>query len=304
MKLMHLDKWGFGVVAAVLVLAVVACEGTGSIKGETEFLGAGGSIDISWNNSSATVDRTRGDARVDIVFRDAQGNEIAGSGGQGVGPGQSVAVPSGATTMTVSGPSNSTTCTGCTGGGGMAQGDDFTLDQSSDVKTPVQKWMVLFALDADMDVNAPEYGPLSNTVASFDFLVLPATTASQLFGLIAPIVIADMGNQPAVPSYVTVNFFSRMVPDPSGLGAGIFVADRTAEFQSFAFSLDGVTRATLGWNSVVRTAPFGWQVIETRVNANDLIFTNGGNSGAHSFTIEADTLEGDNEGYAGSLAYW
>lgn len=313
--------WAAGLLA-VVALSFAACTGTGYVEATGAGFGVSGKIKGVYHNCGqakcAHFDEIRGNARVDVEFRDANGNKIQGTGATGVAAGDSVTVPAGAATMTVSGPSSATSCTGCgsgsgsgTGGGTGGTGGTGTGGQMADAFTPSdletalvnqgEAWLYVFPLDAQIEAPAPSSGRLSNTYASFDFRFRGQTTHDQLWALVAPIMLADVGSMPAAPRGVKVNSFMRVVTDANGVGARLYVVDSTNLFKSFRFTLNGSTIADLNHNSLSYQAPGGWRVIEVPIRIKDLVIN--GNSSSNDYRVEADGGDGL-EGYEGSLAYW
>lgn len=334
MRLKVANRIGGSLAAALFVaLGVLACKGTGSYESGVKGFGLEGYVKGTYTcgaqGPGARVDEVRDDARVDLEFRDGQGNKVGGA--TGVSAGQSVPVPVGTTTVTVSGPSSATSCTGCSGSGLVdnAGGDggsqafeiteEITLDPS-DYRNlqshhapsvghqavrpfmPKDYWLYVFPFDAQIDSEVPEFGPLSNTYAQFDIHSAAGKTSDQLWAMVAPVMLSEIGNQPAVPSNIEVKSFFKIVPNQSGFGARLYVADRTAAFEAFHFELNGALMATLGANSTLTSEPNGWKVLEVPIGVSDFIFN--GNISSNAMTVWTDTAESGVEGFEGNVAYW
>ncbi|HUR28793.1 MAG TPA: hypothetical protein VM509_11445 [Planctomycetota bacterium] len=266
MKLSNRKKWGLG-VAAVLVLGVIACKSTLNLEADASIAGQHVEVKVTYDGRDVKAEKLPANKRADVKFFDAQGRSID-PGATGVGEGDRVPVPAGASYCEVSGASSASSCTGCAaqgggggGGGGMldsneplcAQADAGAKQSLSPNSPGATKWVHVFTLDPDIDSSSV----WNNVAASFTLQGNPS--ASEIHQSIEPMLRGGHGTP--VPAGVEVDTFVRMFGE--ALGGRMFVADVTAGFSSLSMTWNGAPYATLGdGNTRTFPAPNGWQVIE------------------------------------------
>jgi hypothetical protein len=239
MKLSNKKKWGLG-FAAALVLGVVACKSTLSVEAHGEVMGQKGAVKIRYDGGEVKADKLPPSTRADVKFFDSDGKPVD-PGATGVGQGERVAVPQGASYCEVSGASSATSCTGCTGSGGGSGGGgmldlhehDLAAHARADQETRKQasasaesKWVYVFTLDPDID-SSSAWG---NVAASF--FLSGDLSAEQIHLAIEPILRGGHGTP--VPAGIVVDTYVRMLGEK--LGGRLFVADVTAGFQSLTMT--------------------------------------------------------------------
>ncbi len=272
----------------MLVLGVVACKATLGLEASATIAGQQAQVKISYDGRDVNAERLPANERTDVKFFDAKGKSLE-PGATGVGQGQKVPVPQGASYCEVSGASGATSCTGCTppagggGGGGMAerheQPDAIAVagsgpqGLSKHVPVPVlAKWVYVFTLDADIDGRSV-WGNVSGS-----FTLQGNPDAAQIHQQIEAILLGGHGTP--VPSGVNVDTFVRILPE--ALGGRMFIADKTAAFTAMTMSWNDNAYATLGGgNTSMYAAPNGWQVIEILIPLKDFNITASGGSANH-----------------------
>jgi len=308
MKSMRETGWATGVAALIVACAVfVACKSL-QVEIEIESFGYEGTIHGHFSKTGedleATIDQTANDARVDVEFRDADGNKLGGA--TGLAPGDSVAVPDGSAVMVISGPSTATSCTGCNGtpapiAGGRSGGRALAPVRST--VDPTERFIYGFPCEPAIATSEPIWGPLANIHWNIWLRTSGPKTASQLFAEIAPIVMAAPGSAPAIPHRTRVNLLAKVVPNDSGAGARLHVSDKTAGFTRCDLVLNHVTIGTLSSNSVVYGAANGWQVVEIPIAADDFQFTANGSDNVFALTVMTQEDLHPN-GFTGRAFYW
>ncbi len=100
-------------LALVAIASLAACKAIWNFEAEAELVGQKGKVKLQYDGTDINVDELPGEAKVDMEFTDEDGNPIP-PGASGVGEGNKVTPPPGATTVVVTGPSsNQGGCSGC-----------------------------------------------------------------------------------------------------------------------------------------------------------------------------------------------
>jgi hypothetical protein len=166
---------------------------------------------------------------------------------------------------------------------------------------PLEHFIVFIPFDAAIDLG-PGWGTLANVHADFRYRSTQRLSQDELFALVAPYVMSDIGNQPALAPGLDVLLLARCVPNANGRGGRLFVTDRTAGFESFRFEMNGVELATLQHDSLQYDAPNGWKVVETDIEWSDFSIDPTGGS-TNTFRLTMDTLEDDEVGLGAIIEY-
>jgi len=303
-------RWALAIVAA---LGMTACASTFSLEAVGSVAGASGRAKIGYDGREVRAEQLPDNARADVRFYDANGNEVPNSGANGVGQGEKVLVPAGATHCTVSGASSATSCTGCapsgggggggggpgSGGGGMAELPKNDAELAA-LAPPVQqqrspaiprhpgaansihsKWIYVFTLDGDFDGTTA----WSNVMASFE--VQGGLDASQMGARIAGILTAGPGAP--VPNGVTVDTYVRFSPE--ALGGRLVVADKTHAITQAAMDWNGSPYASPTSNSTMYAMQNGWKVFEVFVPQADIQFATPGSGAGNRLDLTWQTFE-------------
>ncbi len=101
-----------GMCLGLVCLVIVACEATWNFEAGVDLKELNGELEMSYDGTRIDVEETPDDTRVDIDFTDENG-DVVPPGAQGVGEGDQVTPPVGATTAVITGPSSAYSCTGC-----------------------------------------------------------------------------------------------------------------------------------------------------------------------------------------------
>ena len=283
-------------IAACAALTLAACKGSGEFRIEATSPLGDASIEAEWDSSrGGRITASPGSANCDIRFTGPGGSTTGTL--QNVPVGQTFPIPEGTTGAVVTGvhPGG-----GSSGGvtGGMCEISEEAL--VSDVRQsgpsprtderarPFEYFIVVIPFDAAIDLG-PGWGPLSNVYGDFRYRSRSILMPDDLFDLIAPYVLTDIGNQPAVVSGLDVRLLARCVPNPDGRGGRLLVTDQTRRIESFLFRMNGVELATLAHDSLLHDAPHGWKVVETELEFSDFSIYPGGSTNA--FELELDTSE-------------
>lgn len=265
--------WAARVLRLGIALAVAGCASDqGSVSGGAKLGPAEFTIEGQWGSKALQVTNPPNVARVDVEFRDAQGNVLPGSGATGVPTGGIVSIPDGAAVVVISGASQATTCTGCLNGGESAGPDPASGSgrAPASLQGKVKRFLYGAPLKALLDPDAPEYGPLANTAWYVDVYAAASKTPSQLFAMAAPFLLSAPLNEPPVSGNVQVGAVARVVPNTGSQGARLFVSSVSADpFEQFDFFLNGILYADLATNSTQHAPQNGWQAVEVAIPLSD-----------------------------------
>jgi|GEM_PF-3042639 len=264
-------------VATILAGALIlACKGTGEIEAGADVHGHHTGVSVRWRNvdenqKEIEMVATPHDVRVDIVFRDADGNEIPNSGAQGVAPGGTVPVPPGTVAATISGPSNTSPCAGCSGGGESVPGSAGGRSPANLTAIPastVHYFSHGVPITAAMSVE--DVGALSNTLWSIQFTDSAGLTPADIYERVAPIVEAPALGTPAMPANMIVESLVKMLPNPGGNGALLVCKDQSsAPFLEFDMDWNEADYADLTWNSQQYALAGSWHAVSIDIPALD-----------------------------------
>jgi len=149
-------------------------------------------------------------------------------------------------------------------------------------------------VSAETDPDAATYGPLANTMFLFRIQAGPGLSASQLFGMVANIVMADPLDPPRVPRNVEIEQLVKIIPNTLGLGAKVYTYDVSRQpFERFEMNWNGAFFADLSVNSTVFDLPHGWRVIEVPLSLSDFNLI-GDNGSDNQLAILSKTVEDPN----------
>jgi hypothetical protein len=301
-------------VAAILLIAVGtaltlwACKGSGSLRIECTTPLGGGSVETEWDtNQGGRITSSPGNANCDVRFTGPGGTTGTA---QNVPVGQTIPIPAGTTGAVITGI-HPRSGPGGDGGGGMA--DILREELAADIgqtgghgrrgsqAVPFEYFIVVMPLDAAIDLG-PSWGALSNVYGDFRYRSTSILTADDLYNLVSPYVLTDIGNQPALVPGLDVRLLARCVPNANGRGGRLYVADVTRRIESFEFLMNGVELATLDHDCFLHDAPNGWKVVETEIEFSDFNIYPGGSSNTFRLTLETD--ESGEVGLASTLEYY
>jgi len=284
-----------GFFGLALALGIGACSGTTTVDAHGEIGPLKGGFTISHHSDpsggTATIKGIPDGKRADIRFYDAHGNEIPGSAVTGAGNGQPFPVPAGTASAVWSGPSSASSCTGCIQNLRSPSGSVNTTNLGIPVNSPLEYFIGGEPVSPETDPDAATYGPLANTMFLFRIQAGPGLSASQLFGMVANIVMADPLDPPRVPRNVEIEQLVKIIPNTFGLGAKVYTCDVSRQpFQSFEMDWNGAFFADLSVNSTVFDLPHGWRVIEVPLSLSDFNLI-GNNGSDNHLSIWSKTME-------------
>lgn len=296
-------------IATFTALTLVACKGSGRFRVEGEGPGATVSVEAEWDSEQGgKITKSPGNANCDV--------QLIGRNGETTGTvtnvpvGHVFPIPPGTTGGVVTGvhPSSGQ---GGNGSGGMADvsHDDFASDieQTSShsrrtVQTaPFEYFISVIPLDAAIDLGAG-WGALSNVYGDFRYRSTEQLTPNNLYNIVAPYVLTDIGNQPAVVPGLEVRLLARCVPNANGRGGRLYVTDKTQGIKAFEFMMNGIELASLNHDSLLYDAPNGWKVVEVEIEFSDFNIYPGGSTNTFRLTLE--TSEADEVVLGSILEYY
>jgi len=279
-------------IAACTALTLWACKGSGELRLELTTPAGDASVVGSWDSSGGRITQSPGNANCDVRFTGPDGTTTGTA--QNVPVGQTIPVPAGTTGAVITGI-HPRSGPGGDGGGGMADilGDELDADigqtgghgRRGGREVPYEYFIVVVPFDAAIDLG-PSWGALSNVYGDFRYRSTSILTLDDLYNLVAPYVLADIGNQPALVPGLDVRLLARCVPNANGRGGHLRVTDVTRRIESFEFRMNGVELATLDHDSLLYDAPNGWQVVETEIEFSDFNIYPGGSTNDFRLTLE------------------
>ena len=251
---------GFATALGVVALGILACGTTISARASMDGSKIEVGVDFAPGDKTVFIEKTTGNARVDIEFRDANGNVLGTV--TGAGPGDSVPIPDGAATGIVSGPSTATSCTGCAppGGGGTNATKAGYQSMEPTAGFTGEYWVAVLPMAVFPDPSAPDSGPLANKSAGFVIQSERPLTMEQRFNRIRAYLFAGPLAAPKVPADVEIEHLAWMEPNEFGPGARLWSYAVTDDWFLYDPLWNG---STLGYTT--HLPGNGWTVRESSV---------------------------------------